>query len=392
MSQCTVQPETHCQRVSTHGFDWQSFQQFPTKNFMQEPAWMKQAWECYYSRQCGIGLRDLFILRVVDDQGIALGQSAWIKQFYRGLNRWRIVGSGAICGDYLSLHHSGGHDSEAAKATARWFLEQPRKLLEAPQAIEVEGHAENDPAWQTFFDTCVDGGWTCDSVAIESAWRIRLEDSTKVYEKRLSKSRRRKFRLALKLRQAGQIQLNLHNTPASLQDHWTDFVRLHQMRRQQLGQPGLFVNPNYEQFLFHSALQLSEQGKAMLVELVHQSQPLAMLLLFTNGTTWSIYQSGFDTSRIDLQPGHMVNALMIDTALERGIAEVDFLRGDENYKKGWGATPSPLYRTILLPPGLASRGISTAIKLRRSFKSWFSKSQRESGDCEGSDSTDADIG
>ncbi|MFO0941654.1 MAG: GNAT family N-acetyltransferase [Pirellulales bacterium] len=373
MTSLSTMAAFHCERANSNS--WQQFDQFPSECFMQKSAWLRSAWENYHSQQTSVTANSLHFLNVTDAEDHVCGQSAWFKQFSRGIGWWRLVGSGQVCSDYVQLPSKSGCEQEVAQATAKWFAIQPRKFLEAPVAIEVEGHRENCATWNSFFDTLVDRGWTKDSVPVESAWRIQLPEDWKSYELMLSKSRRRKVRKAIKLNESGELQFEMADSPDRIAELWPEFVRLHQLRRQQLGQVGVFADSNFEKFLRSSLLNLSEDRSAFIAVVTHQASPLGMLLVFEHASTWFIYQSGFDVGRIELEPGHMVNSLMLRQALNRGVREVDFLRGDEHYKKGWKSNANTLCRTILLPPGLASRGISSALKLRRNVKAWLNKNK-----------------
>lgn len=350
--------------------DWQYFDHLGSSCFMSSSSWLRNAWLNYSSFNPSINSDSPYCLKVSDEDHQTCGQSVWFKQFSRGISWWRLVGSGPICSDYVNMPSLPEAACQTAEATAIWFASQPRKFLEVPIAIEVEGHADC-PQWQTFFATLVNRQWTQDTVEIESAWRVSLPDDWRSYELLLSKSRRRKVRRALKLVDQGQMSFELTSDPQEISMLWPEFERLHQLRRQQLGQPGIFSDEHFGLFLKSVTIELAERSTAFLASLTYQGELIGMLLLFQSDRTWFVYQSGFDPSKIDLEPGHMINALMLHQAMQNNIQEVDFLRGDEPYKKGWNSNRNQLYRTILLPPGLASRGISSALKLKRNVKNWL---------------------
>lgn len=362
-------PRLQCESDSSPS--WDQFTLFSADGFMQRSAWLKNAWQAYHCHRSGVYSDSFTCLKVSDDEGKLVGISSWFKQFSRGIGWWRLVGSGQICSDYVQLPCLPGSECEVAQATAKWFAIQPRKFLDAPTAIEIEGYRTGCPQWQNFIDSLVDRGWTQDTVDIESTWRIDLPNNWKQYESLLSKSRRRKTRRATQMADRGELTLELVSDSQQLNEHWPEFVRLHQLRRQQLGQSGVFADANFERFLKASTLELASEGSASIAKLLYGGSVLGMLLIFQSDATWYIYQSGFDTQRIELEPGHMINSLMLRTAIERGIKAVDFLRGDEHYKKGWHCSPVSLSRSILLPPSLASRGISSAIKIKRNMQAWL---------------------
>jgi CelD/BcsL family acetyltransferase involved in cellulose biosynthesis len=51
------------------------------------------------------------------------------------------------------------------------------------------------------------------------------------------------------------------------------------------------------------------------------------------------YNAGVDPEWRDLSPGVLMVERYVRRAMERGIARIDFLRGNEPYKYEWGAVP-----------------------------------------------------
>jgi Acetyltransferase (GNAT) domain len=382
-AQAHVSEALKCETVSMQQLQKNDF---PTDCFSQDARWISNAWSIFHANQPGVDCESLKCLSVEDENGESLGVSAWFRQFHRGLLWWRMAGSGPICSDYVKLASIPGSESQVASSTAEWFANQPRKYFEAPLAIEVEGHVVNDPQWNVFSDSLEAQGWTRDTVNIESAWRVKLPETWKQYDSMLSRSPRRKARRAVKMLERNEIAFELMTSQEDIQKNWPEFVRLHQMRRIQLGQPGCFQNSSFEQFLKRAVEEFATDGSVSLAKLSCDNSSLAMILVFRTATTWFVYQSGFDTERIDLEPGHLVNALTIKAAIEAGVLNFDFLRGDEPYKSTWKCTPTTLCRTILLPPGLTSKGISSALKIKRNLQSWFNKSNKPTAVDEHSDS------
>lgn len=57
---------------------------------------------------------------------------------------------------------------------------------------------------------------------------------------------------------------------------------------------------------------------------------------------WSYWIGGFDPALAALSPGTLLVGAAIDAATAEGCAAFDFLRGDEPYKRRWGAVPQRL--------------------------------------------------
>lgn len=345
---------------------------FPTHCFMHESIWLKNAW-CHYHRfQPGVDQSSLRGLIVSDEEGNLLGNSVWYQQVHHAISWWRMVGCGAICNDYVQMPCCPESEREVAVETALWLHSRPRKFLGLPTGIEIDGHRSDSSQWQAFFDTLRSKDWTLDSVPIEGAWRLGLPDNWQAYEGMLHKSHRRKARRAIKLLDSSVVQHRAFSSPNDIELYWPEFVRLHQKRRHQLGQAGCFADPHYENFLKSAVMELAAQNAVWLSFVHADSQAIAGLLIFDSGKTSYLYQSGIDTERLDLEPGHLINAATIRACIERGQLHFDFLRGDERYKSNWRASRISLQRSVLFPPGFTGRSLASARRLRRSFLGWVS--------------------
>lgn len=340
-------------------------------SFMQSPRWLANAWAQYHRFQPGVQPNACSGLLVSDGEKRPLGCSFWFRQSGRAVRWWRLVGSGAICSDYAHIPSRREWDQQVGVATANWFGQQPRRSFDFPNAIEVEGHLADSPQWQAFFETLRDQGWTSDSTEIDGAWRLTLPQNWKSFESLLGKTHRRKARRAMQLLQEGVVEHLVCRTPSEINQHWPSFIDLHQKRRKLLGQTGCFADPRFEQFLKTTTLAMAEQDGAWLSLVRHDGTAIAALLIFDWQGTASLYQSGIDTDRLDMEPGHVVNAATIHACIQARRTYFDFLRGDERYKSNWRAERSRLMRTRLYPPGAAGRQLAAAYKLRRSLSNWM---------------------
>ncbi len=74
-------------------------------------------------------------------------------------------------------------------------------------------------------------------------------------------------------------------------------------------------------------------------------QRAATFMCFDHLNEILIYNSGYDPARFAaLSPGIVLNARMIEHAIQLGRTRLDFLRGDEEYKFRFGALPEPVHR------------------------------------------------
>ena len=153
---------------------------------------------------------------------------------------------------------------------------------------------------------------------------------------------RRKVRRA---EAAGDVSLD--DSPDPLAD-LEAFIDLHQRR---WGVDGLFPDtPGGAQ---------SRVFFRRLFELFGASGPMRLSFLTVGGTRIAAgisfevedailyYNAGVDPEARELSPGVVMVERYVRRALERGLARMDFLRGDEPYKYEWGARDEPIQRLLI---------------------------------------------
>jgi CelD/BcsL family acetyltransferase involved in cellulose biosynthesis len=67
-----------------------------------------------------------------------------------------------------------------------------------------------------------------------------------------------------------------------------------------------------------------------------------------------LYLQGFDPACEKLSPGLVLLGAVAEQAIAEGFGVLDFLRGQERYKRFWGAVDQPAFRRVLIPPEDAS--------------------------------------
>ncbi len=360
--------------------------------FMSEPAWLENAWRYKHVFEPGVREENWRGLVVTDMGGKLVGLAPWFAESQYGIWKLRMAGSGQVCSDYVQMPGRDGQELSVAESVANELLASRRRSggAGAVDLIEIEGHRAESPQWERFFEVMTDAGWKRCSTDIEGSWRISLPGSWEEFDSMVHKSRRRKARRGIKLLEKGEIEHRVYDTVQAVEKIWPEFVRLHQIRREQLGQPGCFSDPAFEKFLRTATLELAAADRAWLSMVWQDQKPLAVLLMFDSSRTSFMYQSGIDASRMQLAPGHIINALTIRHAIRRGKEYFDLLRGDEPYKAGWMATRIPLGRTRLFGPTLKGRALHTACRLRNKWRNWNEQRKAISADKAQEEAVDED--
>lgn len=153
---------------------------------------------------------------------------------------------------------------------------------------------------------------------------------------------RRKVRRA---EAAGEVRLDDSADPLA---DLPAFIDLHQKR---WGADGLFPDtPGGEQsrVFFRRLFELFPAGGPLgLAFLTVGGRRIAAGVTFQTADSLLYYNAGVDPEARELSPGVLLVERYVRRALERGLARLDFLRGDEGYKYEWGATDEPIQRLLV---------------------------------------------
>jgi CelD/BcsL family acetyltransferase involved in cellulose biosynthesis len=129
--------------------------------------------------------------------------------------------------------------------------------------------------------------------------------------------------------------------------------RLHALRWQQSGQPGVLAQPPLRALHVQVAEQFAARDALALYGLWLDDWLIACLYGFFEAGTLYFYISGFDPAAGYLNPGTLILGMVLEDAIERGMTQFDFLRGSEPYKYWWGATDRDNVRVSLRWSGAA---------------------------------------
>jgi CelD/BcsL family acetyltransferase involved in cellulose biosynthesis len=138
--------------------------------------------------------------------------------------------------------------------------------------------------------------------------------------------------------------------------------RLHTVR---WGGGGAFRDPAWERLHRRFAASMAERSLLWLVTLDLDGTPAAAWYGFAQRDTLYHYQNGRDVRFERERVGTVLTALMIRRAIERGFRRLDFLRGEEAYKREWTASSSGRYEVVVFRDGwrgAALRGLDKIVR------------------------------
>jgi CelD/BcsL family acetyltransferase involved in cellulose biosynthesis len=332
--------------------------------------WLGAWWRHY-----GHGRR-LFIPAVLDDAGEVVGLAPWFLETHPALGRVvRVLGSGEVCSDYLSLLAAPGQETAVADAVAEWLHGEAaeRRLWEL---VELDGVPKDDSAVWRLIERLAAKGETLHRRDGLNAWRIELPASWDEYLARHAKSHRKDVRRALERFEAARGTLHFPASSEEFDEAWRIFVDLHQRRRTGLGEPGCFASPRFHDFLREAAFSFLAEGNLRLYWIEFSGRPISVEFVLRGGKIDYAYQAGIDPAFLDQEPGRMMGAVMIQRAIAEGQQGFDFLRGDEPYKRQWRAEPRRLVQWRIVPQRALPQLRHSAWLAGSAMKTWL-RSVRE---------------
>jgi CelD/BcsL family acetyltransferase involved in cellulose biosynthesis len=112
------------------------------------------------------------------------------------------------------------------------------------------------------------------------------------------------------------------------------------------------ITPELEPFHREAARRLAALGWAVIFVLHAEGAPRAALYGFRHGDRFAFYQSGHEPAWRPRSVGTVLLGHTIRWAFDQGLAEYDFLRGDEPYKFKWANAERRTVRVRAVGHGL----------------------------------------
>ncbi len=312
----------------------------------QQWQWLETWWECF-----GIGPNELCVLVVKDqyEKIVALLPTYITRTTFQG-QQLRFLGSNNVCTDYNTLLVAPDLAEIATERIADFIASELSKVVDR---VEFDSFESNDAAMAMLNSALVSKGFACERVSAASSWRIEFEPTWEQYMARLSRKRRwRARKIKKEYLETGRSQVYRAENDVSLKHGLEILVELHQDRRTSLGESGCFSSPDFLTFLGQAGALFFESGQLHLQWIELDGEPIAVEFDLLDADTFYHYQSGFATAASSHRPGWQGVMTAIERAHQSGAKYFDFLRGEEPYKKSWGAVEVPQEKTILFPPRL----------------------------------------
>jgi CelD/BcsL family acetyltransferase involved in cellulose biosynthesis len=283
----------------------------------------------WWAELAGSAKLDLVAFR---DGGRLVGLAPTYREAARGFTLVRF-GGGLEVTDYLGFLAEPAYE----KAVGRAFLE--RCLASSGLVLDLHFIRTEGVTLRALTSAAADLDRRYSVEPEEVSPRIELPATWDEYLARLGKKQRHELRRKRRrLEEAGGWTV-AETTAATLSADLEKFFELHANSTRAKAD---FLTDDVKSFFRHICGHLEEAGWLSLRSLIFEGKPVAAVLGFVYRETLMLYNSGYDPEYNRLGPGFVLMTEEIRLAIEAGLTEVDFLRGDEKYKYDLGAQDVPL--------------------------------------------------
>jgi hypothetical protein len=306
------------------------------------------------------GVANPFVLAVKDCDNVVAIAPLHSHTSRIGSERLEFLGTGKACSEYLGILVDPNHLESAVDCLSRWMIEAAdggHGDDNCWERLDMESVSPDDVATNLLCKKLSNRGATWLQRPSASCWRIDLNAGHDQWVAEMHKSIRRKIRnLLTRAVQSGRAKYKIATTISQRLAIYESLVRLHNARRHQLNDVGCFGTPGFYEFL----KQIVSDPQA--IPFVHLSQLeldgniVAAGLCLKGVDSLFVYQSGIsipDESNSDLvetNPGWLLNLYHIEYARRSNLRYIDFLRGDERYKRHLGGNANRVDFHMIVPP------------------------------------------
>lgn len=325
---------------------WERWRELADGVAFRQPEWLMSWWEHLRPDQS-----DLFIGVLRDEQMQIRVLAPWYLD--RVTRTLRCLGDGVVATDYCTVLQDTRFSNEALSRTFAAELLRHDEQSDEWDSLHLEAIDNHDPVMEAFAIAMSALRSPLHRGNCSNTWRVDLYGGWAQFLQGRSRKARKTFRG--RMRALEKMDIRWVEQESDFEAFFPILVELHQKRRGALHDAGCFSDPCFEAFLQAAAKRLQKLGQLQAFSIWFEGRPIVADIGFRARDRWLCYQSGMDPEAMDLEPGNLANACILMNAEEFGFRTVDFLRGDEPYKRQLQADPHPACDLHFMKPGLLGR-------------------------------------
>jgi CelD/BcsL family acetyltransferase involved in cellulose biosynthesis len=314
--------------------------------------WLSTWWKHFGER------RKLNVV-LIEKEGQTIGIVPLMRTEYRiGLFKIRVLETiGSLNCNHMGVI-SSGHGEEAVSAFLSYLGEE---LAEGESVLRV-AWVPDDCDFLNLLRRCI--SVSSNNLIMQEKVKtlapyIALPSTWDEYFCSLSQNRRHMLRRKLRsLEKAHSVEFRQY-TGDSLGIMLSRFIDLHERRWQSAHVKGVFSEPKMEAFYRDIATQFVKKGWLHFSCLVVDGEIASAEYAFVYNHKFYCTTSARDIDYAKYNVGHLHQMFLIKYAIEKGLREFDFLRGNEPYKFHWTES-SRRYMNLVI----GKKGLSSGLRLK----------------------------
>ena len=286
------------------------------------------AWWNWYGKNTDSG--ELFLLTFRKDDNL-IGIVPFYRRrrqppFFLGKHLNFIGFGGRTYPEYLGPIVRQGHVEEVADATVEFLKANPTEW----DSLFIEDYALDDPATVMLAER-LRAVFASYSGPGENRYILPLSKDYETYLKSLGPHNRKRKRSCMnQAKKHYDARIELQNVD-NLDEWFPTIVRLTTDSRTRKNQASPLLEQDYAGFHRDLLRTLLPQGRALVLFLHFENNPVALWYSFILDGKCYAYQQG-SQSDVKGSPGIIATLFLLEHLMERGFKEFDFLRGLEWYK------------------------------------------------------------
>lgn len=269
------------------------------------------------------------VVLALSSTGAPEGLLALQRRHHRGLRVLEFLAQPADGDDLDCLLDPAGAPDTALRLTRAALGRQPWDLLRCG-GVRAGSHFESALRRMTGLRAifCEPGEWL-PALRLGEGFEAFLAGQSANFREQM---RRRRRTLE---RSRPRVWWECATSPDEIGNGLGHLFRLHQLRRQQCGEDGIFRRASSRHFVRLAATRLATTGSSRLYMLRSAASVIAVLFGLEADRRFLYYQSGFDPGWQGFSPGTVLLSYVIEDCIRRGLRQFEFLRGEESYKDRW---------------------------------------------------------
>ncbi len=270
-----------------------------------------------------------------DNDGPLQGLGFFLESFREGKKGLTLLGNRDVW-DYRDLIIHPGKEEEIFQNLGLFFNGNPWDY------IELDGIAESSPTAKVFPAVMESFGYRTAKENEETVINLSLPSTWEEFLKRLNGKDRHELRRKIRrIEKEGPCEWVGVSDSSSLEEKMGLFLELHRKSRRDKSE---FMTSAMEAYFRNLARELCNEGWLDLSFLRFRGNIIAAFFSFDFAGAKFIYNSGYDPDFAWYSPGIVLAAYCIRAAIEKGVAQFNFLRGREDYKYHLGGREEANYR------------------------------------------------